>query len=248
MESGMEFEAFETAARAAYQEIPDAFKEGVGGLVVSRETLSHADHPDVFTLGHCLTEDHPSDYGSPDTTRSMIALYWGSFRQLARRDPSFDWDGELWETLTHELRHHLESLAGEDALELVDYAADETFKRDEGLDFDPWYYQQGEAVAPGTFRVEGSWYLEQSWTTEAFEGATRLDFEWRGIELCVPRPDSLGDVHFVRIYGVEPDPATLELVLLRNRTWWEDVKRLAGASRPVVYESEAEAEPGTGAG
>ena len=31
----MEFEAFEAAARAAYQEIPDAFKEGVGGLVVS---------------------------------------------------------------------------------------------------------------------------------------------------------------------------------------------------------------------
>ena len=103
----MEFETFEVAARAAYQEIPDAFKEGVGGLVVSREALVHPEHPDVFTLGHCLTEDHPSDYGGPDTTRSVIELYWGSFRQLSRRDASFDWDGELWETLTHELRHHL---------------------------------------------------------------------------------------------------------------------------------------------
>jgi len=112
----MEFEAFEAAARAAYQEIPDAFKEGVGGLVVSREALVHPEYPDVFTLGHCLTEDHPSDYGSPDTTRSVIALYWGSFRQLAKLDPSFDWADELWETLTHELRHHLESLAGEDEL------------------------------------------------------------------------------------------------------------------------------------
>ncbi len=244
----MEFEAFEAAARAAYQEIPDAFKEGVDGLVVSREALADPEHPDVFTLGHCLTEDYPSDYGSPDTTRSVVALYWGSFRQLARRDPSFDWDGELWETLTHELRHHIESLAGEADLEGVDYAADETFKRDEGLDFDPWYYQQGDAAAPGTFRVDNSWYLEQSWTSGAFERATHLDFEWDGVALRVPRPDALGDVHFVWIHGVELEQATLELVLLRNRTWWEDVKRLAGSSRPVVYESEAEAEPATGAG
>ncbi len=244
----MEFEAFEAAAHTAYQKIPDAFKEGVGGLVVTREALAHPEHPDVFTLGHCLTEDHPSDYGSPDTTRSVIALYWGSFRQLARRDPSFDWDEELWETLTHELRHHLESLAGEAELEGVDYASDETFKRDEGLDFDPWYYQHGEAVAPGIFRVENRWYLEQSWTSGAFERTTHLDFEWDGIALRAPRPDALGDVHFVWIHGIELEHATLELVLLRNRTWWEDVKRLAGASRPVVYESEAEAEPATGAG
>jgi len=244
----MEFEAFEAAARAAYPEIPDAFKEGVDGLVVSREALVHPEHPDVFTLGHCLTEDHPSDYGSPETTRSVIALYWGSFRQLARRDPSFSWDEELWETLTHELRHHLESLAGEDDLEGVDYAADETFKRDEGLDFDPWYYQQGEAMAPGTFRIESSWYIEQSWTAEAFERAKYLEFEWQGIALRVPRPDALGDVHFVWIRGVEEEDATLELVLLRNRTWWEDVKRLTGASRPVVYESQADAEPATGTG
>ncbi len=244
----MEFEAFEAAARAAYREIPDAFKEGVGGLVVSREALVHPEHADVFTLGHCLTEDHPSDYGSPDTTRSVIALYWGSFRQLASLDPSFDWDGELWETLTHELRHHLESLAGEADLEAVDYAADETFKRDEGLDFDPWYYQHGDAVAPGTFRIENSWYLEQSWTSGAFERATHLDFEWEGQALRIPRPDALGDVHFVWIHGVELGNATLELVLLRNRTWWEDVKRLAGASRPVVYESDAKAEPAAGGG
>ncbi len=244
----MEFEAFETAARAAYQEIPDAFKIGIGGLVVSRETLSHPDYPDVFTLGHCLTEDHPSDYGSPDTTRSVIALYWGSFHQLARRDPTFSWDEEMWETLTHELRHHLESLAGEDDLEGVDYGVDETFKRDKGLDFDPWYYQQGKSVAPGTFRIERSWYIEQSWTAEAFERAEYLHFEWHGAALRVPRPDVIGDVHFVWICGVEDENATLELVLLRNRTWWEDVKRLTGASRPVVYQSQADAEPVTGAG
>jgi hypothetical protein len=178
----------------------------------------------------------------------VIALYWGSFRQLAGRDPGFDWDGELWETLTHELRHHLESLAGEDDLEGVDYAADEVFKRDQGLDFDPWYYQQGEAVAPGMFRIENSWYIEQTWTSDAFERATHLDFEWQEVALRVPRPEVLGDVHFVWIRGVEDEHATLELVLLRNSTWWEDVKRLAGASRPVVHESEANAEPATGAG
>jgi hypothetical protein len=244
----MEFEAFDLAARATYEEIPEAFKRGVDGLVVSREAPAHPDHPDVFTLGLCLTEDHLSDYGGPDTTRSRIALYWGSFRELAKRDPQFDWSGELWETLTHELRHHLESLAGEDDLEAVDYAAEETFKRDEGFDFDPWYYQHGEPVKPGTFRVETSWYLEQLWSAEDFVRATHVDFEWEGAALRVARPDELGDVHFVWIDGAELEHATLELVLVRKRSWREDVKRLAGSSRPVVYESRAVAEPAIGGG
>jgi len=244
----LKFKDFERAAEEAYEEIPDEYKNGIDGLVVSREAHTHPDLPDIFTLGECVTEDYATDYAGPDTTRSVVVLYWGSFRTLAARDPDFDWDGELWETLTHELRHHLESLAGEDALEGVDYAADETFKRDQGMDFDPWYFQHGERVEPGLYRVERSYYLEQEWTAPDFDAAEHVSFTWAGAAYRIPRPAEQGDVHYVWIDGVVEEPATLELVLVRRRSWWEDAKRLVWTYRPVVLESEADAEPGNEAG
>lgn len=239
----MDFRTFEREARAAFEEIPDAYKEGVDGLVVSGEAREHPTLPHVYTLGECLTEDHPSDFGGPDTTRSVIALYWGSFQALSRRDEEFDWEGELWETLTHELRHHLESLAREDALEGVDYAADETFKRDEGLDFDPWYYQRGDDLGGGVFRVERSLYLEQVWDIDAFEAADRIEFPWRGVRYAVPRPAELGDVHFVRLEGLDDPEATVELVLVRRRGWTDGLRALVGRRPPELHESTAVVEP-----
>ncbi|RMH19067.1 MAG: hypothetical protein D6701_05440, partial [Gemmatimonadetes bacterium] len=150
----MTFESFERAARAAFDEIPPAYRKGVHGLVVRREACPHPRFPDVFTLGLCDTDAYPSDWGGPETIRSVVVLYWGSFRELARRDPGFDWEEQIWETLTHELRHHLESLADEDGLEDVDRAMEEDFKRSEGLDFDPYYYRLGDRIAPDTYAVE----------------------------------------------------------------------------------------------
>jgi hypothetical protein len=231
-----------------YDSIPDDYKAGVDGLVVSREAPAHPTLPDVFTLGECRTEDYAVDWSGPDTTRSVVVLYWGAFKSLADRDPDFDWEEEVWETLTHELRHHLESLAREDELEGMDYAVDETFKRDEGLDFDPWYYQHGEEAAPGVYRVERNLYLEQQWSEQAFAEAPTCGFTWLGTSYVIPRPAELGDVHFVWIHGVVEPPETFELVLVRRRTWWEDAKRLLGVRRPVILESEAQAEPIAGRG
>ena len=239
----MDFASFERAARDAYDEIPEDYKHGVDGLVVSREAPAHPTLPNVYTLGECLTEDHPSDFSGPDTTRSVIALYWGSFRALARRDEHFDWEGELWETLTHELRHHLESLAREDALEGVDYASDQTFKRDEGLDFDPWYYQYGDDLGGGVFDVEGSLYIEQMWAPKDFHEADRIEFQWAGRLHTIPRPAALGDVHFVWLEGLERDHGSVELVLVRRRKWWEGFAGLLGRGGREVLESRAEAEP-----
>lgn len=216
---------------------------GVAGLTVSREALPHPTLPDIFTLGQCVTEDYASDWAGPDTTRSQVVLYWGSFVSLAARDAQFDWEGELWETLTHELRHHLESLAREDGLEGVDYAADETFKRDEGMDFDPWYYQHGDALGGGVFRVERNYYVEQEWTPQEFERTEWLPLTWKGASYRVPRPEELGDVHFVWIRGIDVGDATLELVLARKRGWWESARRMLGTYRPRILESEAEVEP-----
>ncbi len=243
---GVTFSEFEASAVAVYARIPEEYKAGIDGLVVSAAAPTHPDQDveEVWTLGECVTEEYASDWSGPDTTRSQVVLYWGSFQKLARSDPDFDWDEELWETLTHELRHHLESLAGEDDLEGVDYAADQTFLRDRGEDFDPWYYQHGLMVEPGVFRVERNVYMELEWRESDFSRASEIDFSYRGAEWRIPRPDRLGDVHFVWVNGVVEPPETLEVVLVRKRTWWEDVRRLAGVSRPDVLESEVDAEPG----
>ena len=239
----MDFASFERAAREAFDDIPEEYKHGVDGLVVSREAPAHPTLPHVHTLGECLTEDHPSDFGGPDTTRSVIALYWGSFRAVAQRDEHFDWEGELWETLTHELRHHLESLAREDALEGVDYASDQTFQRDEGLDFDPWYYQHGDDLGGDVFDVEGALYIEQVWSPEDFAAVDAVDFHWAGRLHRIARPEALGDVHFVWLEGLEGQQGSVELVLVRRRRWWEGFAGLLGRGRREVLESRAVAEP-----
>jgi predicted Zn-dependent protease with MMP-like domain len=239
----VKFADFERYAREAFEEIPDLYREGVDGLVVRRDAVAHPDLPDVYTLGECLTEEHLSDFGSAETTRSVIALYWGSFRELSRRNPDFDWEEEAWDTLTHELRHHLESLAGDDALEGVDYASDETFKRFDGDGFDPWYFQFGDRVEPGVYRVEKAWYLEQMWHPADFDAVETIDFAWKGGRYRIPRPDELGDVHFVLTEGLSTEEEPVEVVLVRRRSWWENVKRVLSSSETVVLESDAVAEP-----
>jgi predicted Zn-dependent protease with MMP-like domain len=239
----LKFADFERVAAAAFEAVPEQYREGIDGLVVSREAVQHPSLPDIYTLGHCETESYPSDFSGPDTTRSVVVLYYGSFKNLARNDRAFDWEAEIYETVEHEIRHHLESLANEDELGGVDYALDEDFKRDEGLDWDPWYYQKGSPGGDGVFAVEDRIFLEQQWRAADFERADEIRFAWADREYRIERPDELGDVHYVLLHGVVGAPPVLELVLVRRRTWWEDAKRLMGASAPVVLESDADAEP-----
>ena len=241
---GMRFREFERAARRAFREIPEEYTSGLDGLSVRQEALPHPVFPDIYTLGMCSTESYPSDWQGPETTRSVVALYYGSFRELSRLDPGFDWEGELWETLTHEVRHHLESLADQDELGGVDYAMEESFKRSEGLDFDPCYYQSGDEIAPGVFRVETDFFIEQEWTAERLARAGEVGFDWRGEGFRIDAPERLGDAHFVWIDGVDCGPGELQLVLVRKRRWWE-----AFLKRPAeeLWESEAVAHPTGGA-
>jgi predicted Zn-dependent protease with MMP-like domain len=235
----LKFNEFERIAQEAFEAVPERFREGVDGLVVSRESLPHPRLRDVYTLGHCETESYPSEWVGPETTRSVVILYYGSFRNLARLDPEFDWDAEIHETVQHEVRHHLESLADEDELGGVDYAMDEDMKREEGQDFDPWYYQHGEPAGGGVYVVEDRVFIEQEWAAADFDATEEIRFRWQGRAYAIPRPHDLGDLHFVSLDGVESSPPVIELVLVRRRSWWEDVKRLVGSSRPTVLESQA---------
>jgi hypothetical protein len=236
----MTFEEFEATAHRMWDEIPDVYKEGIDGLVVKREAEAHQDHEDYYTLGMCFTEPYPSGYMGPDSTRSFLALYYGSFQAVSERSPEFDWEEELWETITHELRHHLEFLAEDDALEGLDYAMEETYKRAQGEEFDPWYYQAGLPLAPGVFRVEYDVYIEKRWTAAQGAGVAQVEFEWAGKRWAIPGPDDPGDLHYVWIHGLDAGGGWLQLVLVREMSLLERARRFFKRVPLDLVESEAE--------
>jgi hypothetical protein len=192
----MDYAEFERFARVVWDEIPEVYKAGVDGLVVDRSAIRHPEHPDVFTMGECVTEEYPSQYGGPDTTRSAVVLYYGSFQAIARDEDEFDWRGEIHETLMHELQHHLESLATEDALEDLDYAVDENFKRTQGDPFDPLFYRAGEVLEPGLFAVEEDVFFEVE--TRA-AGQLPFEFVVDDVTYSITLPESGADVSYVYV-------------------------------------------------
>jgi hypothetical protein len=237
----MTFDEFQRIAEAAFEAIPEEYRVGIDGLVVSREAVPHPELPDIWTLGMCDTESYPSDWVGPETTRSVVIVYWGSFRNLSRLDPEFDWEAEIHETIEHEVRHHLEWLAGHDDLGDVDYAMDESFKRADGLPWDPWFFQKGEPVAPGVFALEERLFLEVELASDAFEAADHIDFEWEGRLWRLPRPTELGDLHFIWVEGVVEAPRSMEVVLVRSLGTWDRFRRWVKRVGPRVLESEGRA-------
>ncbi|MCI0432132.1 MAG: metallopeptidase family protein [Gemmatimonadetes bacterium] len=209
----MKFEEFEQRATEEWERIPDSFKGGVDALILERDAKAHPTRPGVYTLGECLTDNWPTDFAGPDTTRSALVLYYGSFRRLASEDPGFDWEAEIWETLTHELQHHLESLAAEDELEDVDAAVEENFRRIDGEPFDPLFYLDGESLGDGWYRVEDTWFLE----VDDSPGAGReAGFAWEGRNYRVGLPDSTEPVLFLKVDGVHGLNGELCLVVRRR--------------------------------
>jgi len=240
----MDFRTFEARARRLWEEIPDEYRAGVDGLTVSRERVSHPDTPGVYTLGECLTESYPSEWEGPDTLRSRLVLYHGSFRALAARDASFRWEDELWETLTHELRHHLESLAAEDALEGVDYAADQEFRRFDGTSFEAFYYRSGEPLPDGWYAVERTRYLELEWPAR---GPVRFRLDGRSYDAELPA--QAADVAFLDVVAGLPEETAFDVtvVLVRSPSRWGGLRRLLRGETPRVIEVEIEARAVNGA-
>jgi hypothetical protein len=236
----MQFDEFEQRAREEWDRIPADYRAGVDGLVVRRPAVPHPSLPGVYTLGECVTESYPSAFGDADTIRSLIVLHYGSFLRLSRQDRDFDWEGELWETLTHELQHHLESLAADDALVDMDYAADENYKRYQGEAFDPFFYRHGLPDG-GWLRVEDEFFLEVA----AAPGDT-VRFEWGGLsyEVTVP-PAAAADVLLLGIErGVAEPPGALHVVVVPPPRGWRE--RLGTLLRPrpaVVLELDVTARP-----
>ena len=238
----MDFEAFDRYAHELYDEIPAEYRAGVAGLRVLRDTHVHPSLPDVFTMGECVTEAFPSSFDGPETVQSFILLYHGSFRELAKRDERFDWEEQIWETVVHELQHHLESLARQDDLEGVDYAMDEEFKRAHGESFDPWYFQRGIDLGEGAYEVEGRYFLELEWDPE--DPPADVEFEWDEGLYRVPFPDQPGDVHFLEIHKLPDDPA-VDIVLVKRRDLRTRLRGLLARRKLDVRETKVDATEAT---
>lgn len=232
----MTLEEFERRAEEMFESIPLQFRGGVEYVMVSDEAVPHPELPEVYTLGECATGELDLGADVPDNVRSGVHLYHGSFAAVAEQDPDFDWEGELYETLTHEIRHHRESTAGEDALEDFDYAADENFKRREGVAHDPLFYQSGEPLDDGGWEVDGDVFVEVSLTAAEFERMEEIHAEVGGRRVSVPRPEAMGDVCFLYLEEFRPEPGDTAVVLVRRRGAMESLRGIFRREAPQVLE------------
>jgi hypothetical protein len=234
----MKYAAFETLAFAEWERIPDDYRAGVDGLVIERDAKPDPERTGVFILGECLTDSYPSAFEGPDTIRSELVLYYGSFRRLAAQDDSFDWQVEVFETLTHELRHHLESLAGRDDLDEVDHGLREHHRRMDGDAFDPFYFRRGERRPGRWFVLEHAWFLEVRADNEE-----HMRFEWNGTTYAVPMPGERADVLFLDVVDGVPDaPDELCIVVVKPRGILASLRDAVRRRRLEVAEATVTAE------
>ena len=221
----MQLNDFRALVERLQREIPPEFQGGVVAIEVSPKTVPHPIHGDIYTLGECI----PLEWsGSGSDLQSRVVLYHGSFQALARLgegEGDFDWRAEAWETLTHELRHHLEWRANVAALEAYDWAAEENFKRHEGELFDPVFYRSGERVADGIWKVDDDVFVE----------GHLGDFVWHGRRYRV-KGRAVAPA-FLRLEGLdEPPPGDAVLVVPRKATLFNFWRRPAVAQAVVSVE------------
>lgn len=203
---------FEAMIRHLCDEVPSHFFEGIIEVVVSPRAVPHPDRADIFTLGECVPL--PVELGSGvEGIQSRIVLYHGSFAALARLQDGFDWRLEAWETLTHELRHHIEWRARAPDLEDLDWAVEHNFARHDGAFFDPMFFLSGELQADGKYQVEDDVFID------FIVGSlpSSVSFEWRGHTYSATLPEAADLPCFLTVDGVlEPPEGDLVLVLRRR--------------------------------
>lgn len=223
---------FRALVRRLAQDIPPEFQGGMVDIAVSPRTVPHPLRGEVYTLGECI----PLEWsGSGADLQSRVVLYHGSFQALARQG-ALDWRAEAWETLTHELRHHLEWQADVASLEAYDWAAEQNFARHEGEPFDPVFYRNGEELAPGVFKVDDDVFIEAEQGTRSRE---LVGVSWHGARYRLrPPPADRRSWVFVTLEGLDEPPPGDAVLVFPGRSSMFDLFR--GAPRPVVRAAAVE--------
>lgn len=194
-------------------DIPPDYLDGIVAIDVSPRTVPHPVREGVYTLGECV----PVHADGHEIT-SRVVLYFGSFAALAAERDGFTWREEAWETLVHELRHHLEWRANTEALEAYDWAAEQNFARQEGGAFDPLFYQAGEVIDEGAFKVDDDVFLERVMRTPP----PALEIVWRGRRYHVPVPvDASLPIDLVLEGVADPPTGDLVVALRRRPRLWD---------------------------
>jgi len=205
----MRFADFQALVSRLKSEVPQQYLDGIVEVAVSQKAVPHPLRAEVYTLGECV----PLEWsGSGADLQSRVILYYGSFAALAALEApgDFDWRTETWETLTHELRHHIEWRANQRALDTYDWAAEQNFARHEGDAFDPAFYRDGERLASGIFKVDDDVFLEVS----PKASGRPLDIHWHGKAYRVEVPPEVRPPAFVTLDGLaEPPPGDVVAVL-----------------------------------
>jgi zinicin-like metallopeptidase len=223
---------FQSMVKEMAAELPREYFAGVAAVDVSEKAVPHPTRGEIYTLGECIPLPVTPETGS-DGVQSRIVLYYGSFKSLSRIEEGFDWRGEAWETLTHELRHHLEWRARRDDLEAFDRAAEQNFARHDFEPFDPLFYLDGESEAPGWYQVDDDRFHE----VLVRAVPTEVVLAWHGAEYRVAVPSHLTLPAFLTIEGVDdPPPGDLVLVLRRKPRIWDLFRAV---SPPVQIEVAA---------
>ena len=187
--------------------VPPEFSDGIVAIEVSPKALPHPRRGDVYTLGECI----PLEWsGNGADLQSRVVLYHGSFLALARLG-DFDWRAEAWETLTHELQHHLEWRAHVSRLEAYDWAAEENFKRHEGQSFDPLFYRSGESVEDGVWKVDDDLFVALD---DSGVRGTEIEIPWHGRAYRVTVPPVEATVALFLILDGLKDPPPGDAVLV----------------------------------
>jgi hypothetical protein len=200
-------------------EVPADFLQGVAEIAVSPRTVPHPDRAGIYTLGECIPL--PTSDAASEGIQSRIVLYHGSFTALARLQPGFDWRSEAWETLTHELRHHLEWRARAPALEAFDRAVEQNFARQDGEAFDPLFFLDGEPAGDHAYRVEGDVFLDRL----VDEQPSRVRLQWRGRLYQVEVPPETGFPAFLTLEGIADAPEGDLILVLRRKPGLRDLLR-----------------------
>jgi hypothetical protein len=213
------------------RDVPAEFRDGIVTIEASPKTVPHPVRAEIYTLGECI----PLEWsGSGADLQSRVVLHHGSFQALARLG-EFDWRAEAWETLTHELRHHLEWRANVAALEAYDWAAEQNFARQEGQAFDAAFYKSGERMADGVYKVDDDVFIEGERGAGSGE---RVDVTWHGRRYGVLRPTGMSAPALLTLEGLnEPPPGDAVLVIPRKATvfnFWR---------RPVVTQAVVSVKP-----
>jgi hypothetical protein len=229
---------FEAMVREMVRELPPEFLEGIVAVEVTGKTVPHPVRAGIYTMGECL----PHAFGAPDDSgpslHSTVYLHYGSFAALAT-EAGFEWRHEAWETLTHEVRHHLEWRARVPELEALDDAVEANYARHDGEPFEPLFFQDGEPIAPSVTKVEDDVFIDLPLGARAWKRAAgaSVPIGWHGRSYGIALPSPLPDVLFATVRGVEPEPAGDLVVVVRRQPGLRDVVR-----RPDVGHIEVSVE------